>query len=149
MPAVTSNEYLVACFLRAVIIKPSHYNIAYIAIWVRNAPAIINLAHVNKKQTETSVILPLYLSHLLRTQHTPLGGLTVICILCNCINCTNVTQIILAYFRTTAIGKLHCTALLPIRRRDTDTCTGNWVTVVIICAVRHGCLAIDGTELLI
>ena len=63
----------------------------------------IVLVSTCKMGTETPVIILLYLSHLLRTQHTPPGGLTVICRLCNCINCTNVTQIILAYFRTTAI----------------------------------------------
>ena len=63
----------------------------------------IVLVSTCKMGTETPVIILLYLSHLLRTQHTPPRGLTVICRLCNCINCTNVTQIILAYFRTTAI----------------------------------------------
>ena len=83
----------------------------------------IVLVSTCKMGTETPVILLLYLSHLLRTQHTPPGGLTVICRLCNCINCTNVTQIILAYFRTTAIRKLHFTALLSaIRSWDIDTC---------------------------
>ena len=57
MPVVTINEYLVACFLLAVIIKPSNYNIALINSRGASVLKFLGTASLCKKETETPVIV--------------------------------------------------------------------------------------------